>query len=291
LAERLRDLAPGGISIEEPYVPLGPEEGARLESWRPTTLKLYLPVDERLGERRRLIDAELAALPFSVTLAERDVHQEDWAESWKEFFQVERAGRRIVIRPSWRSYESQPGEVVLDLDPGMAFGTGQHPTTRLCLGALEELIRPGMDLLDLGCGSGILSVAAAKLGCTRVVALDIEAVAVDATRANAAANGVDSAIRCEGGSLGDAWPFTDRPDRSADMVVANISAAALVRLAQDISASLRPAGIFVGSGIIGERTDEVLVALAAAGLQTEDIRAEGDWRAVIARRPPVESLC
>jgi ribosomal protein L11 methyltransferase len=250
-------------------------------------VKLYLPVDERLGDRRRQLNAELAALPFSVTLVERDVHQEDWAESWKEFFQVERAGTRIVIRPSWRSYEPMPDEVVLDLDPGMAFGTGQHPTTRLCLAALEELIGPGMDLLDLGCGSGILSVAAAKLGCGRVVALDIEAVAVDATRANAKANGLGSAIRCERGSLGDAWPFPDPPDVSADLVVANISAAALVRLANEIAAALRPAGVFIGSGIIGERTDEVLVALAAAGLLTEDIRAEGDWRAVIARKPAV----
>ena len=285
LTERLHDLAPGGVSIEEPYVPLGPEEGARLEHWRPTIVRLYLPVDDRLAARRQRLRSELAALPFQVALSERDVREEDWAQSWKEFFQVERVGKRIVIRPSWRSYKPKPGEVVLDLDPGMAFGTGQHPTTRLCLAALEELVRPGMDLLDVGCGSGILAVAAAKLGCTSVLALDIDPVAIIATRDNAQRNGVNARLRSERGSLGDAWPLAEPPIAMADLMVANISAGVIAGLAPELTAAMRPGGVFIGSGIIGDRTDEVLMALAAAGLSTEQIRADGDWRAVIARRP------
>lgn len=284
LVERIRDLAPGGLALEEPYVPLGPEEGARLESWRPTVVKLYLPADARLAEIRRRLDAELAALPFAVERGERPVHEEDWAESWKAFFDVERAGRRTVIRPSWRDYEPRPGEIVLDLDPGMAFGTGQHPTTRLCLAALEKYVREGMEMLDLGCGSGILAVAAAKLGCAGVLALDIEPVAIDATRANARRNGVEARIRCERGSLGDAWPLAEAAGQTADLVVANISAGVLVDLAAPIARAMRPGAVFVGSGVIGQRLDEVLVALAAAGLTIEAIRAEGDWRAIIAQR-------
>jgi ribosomal protein L11 methyltransferase len=281
LIDSLQDLAPGGLVVEEPYVPLGPEEGARLEPWRPTVVKLYLAQDETLESRRQGIDAAVAALPFEVERHERRVQEEDWAESWKQFFQVERVGRRIVIRPTWRSYTPGPGEIVIDLDPGMAFGTGQHPTTRLCLAAIEELLQPGMDVLDLGCGSGILSLAAAKLGCRSVLALDTEAVAVDATRANALANGVAGLIHSAQGSLGDRWPLDGDQAAIADLVVANISAAALVDLAPAIAGALRPGGVFIGSGVVAERTDEVLLALAAAGLSTEQILSDGDWRAII----------
>lgn len=242
-------------------------------------------MDERLDGLRRRLETALASLPFAVESRERRVREEDWAEGWKAFFDVERAGRRIVIRPSWRAYEPLPGEVVVDLDPGMAFGTGQHPTTRLCLAALEEFVRPGMDVLDLGCGSGILALAAVKLGCARVLALDVEPVAVDATRANAARNGVVQQISAALGSLGDAWPLAESPLSLADLVVANISAGMLADLAEPIAAALRPGGVFIGGGIIGERLDEVLVALAASGLSSGQIRSDGDWRAVIARRP------
>jgi len=278
------ELAPGGFSIEEPYVPLGPDEGARLEPWRPTVLKVYWPLDDELGARRQRLERQLAVLPFSVQVHERTVQAEDWAESWKQFFQVERAGKQIVIRPSWRQYEPQSGDIVIELDPGMAFGTGQHPTTRLCLAALEDCLRAGTSVLDLGCGSGILAVAAVKLGCGQVWAVDTESVAVEATRANAARNRVAKRVHCQGGSLGDAWPFEQAADALFDLIVANISAGVLSELAPSIATALRPGGTFIGSGIIGERLDEVLVASAAAGLSVEEIRADGDWRAVIAHR-------
>jgi ribosomal protein L11 methyltransferase len=281
----LEPLAPGGIAVEEPYVPLGPEEGVQLEPWRPTLLKLYLPQDNDLDAQRRGINAALAALSFAIERSERQVQEEDWAESWKQFFQVEHVGRRLVIRPTWRDYTPQHDEVVLNLDPGMAFGTGQHPTTRLCLAALEELLRPGMDVLDLGCGSGILSLAAAKLGARSILALDIEAVAIEATRANAALNGVDALIRVDRGSLGARWPFALDQAALADLIVANISAGVLVELAPAIAAALRPGGVLVGSGVVAERVDEVLLAFATAGLSVEGIGGEAGWRAIIARRP------
>ena len=219
-----------------------------------------------------------------MQVRERPVQAEDWAESWKQYYQVERAGRHLVIRPSWREYQPLEGDVLIELDPGMAFGTGQHPTTRLCLAALEDLLAGGAHVLDLGCGSGILAVAAIKLGADRVWALDIETTTVDATCENATRNDAGDRVLCERGSLGDAWPFGEEQRGRFDLVVANISATVLAALAGNIAGALRPAGIFIGSGIIAERLDEVLVAGAAAGLRFHEIRAEGDWRAVIARR-------
>ncbi|HLZ71981.1 MAG TPA: 50S ribosomal protein L11 methyltransferase [Dehalococcoidia bacterium] len=280
----LGDIA-GGASIEEPIVPLGPEEGVRREPWRPTIVRIYLPRDAHLEERRAAAGAAVAALPFAVELRERTVHEEDWANAWKEFFQVERIGRRLVVRPSWRAYAAQPGDVVLDLDPGMAFGTGQHETTRMCLLAVEELTRPVMHVLDVGCGSGILGIAAALLGAGDVVAVDTEPVAVEATAENARRNGVQDRLRVAEGSLDERWPFVGGPSADFDLALANIHAAAAIALAPNLFAALRPSGALVASGIIAERLDAVLVALAAAGFASPDVRAAGDWRTVVARRP------
>jgi ribosomal protein L11 methyltransferase len=279
----LSDIA-GGASIEEPLVPLGPEEGVRREPWRPTIVRVYLPCDSHLPERRTAAYAAVAALPFPIALHERTVHEEDWANAWKEFFQVERIGRRLVVRPSWREYAAQPGDVALDLDPGMAFGTGQHETTRRCLLAVEELTRPGMHLLDVGCGSGILGIAAALLGASEVIAVDTEAIAVEATLDNARRNGVEGRLRVAEGSLDERWPFGPLPTRAFDLALANIHAAAAIALAPNLLAALRPGGALVASGIIAERLEAVLAALAAAGFAAPEVRADGDWRTVIARR-------
>lgn len=284
LARTLQDVAPGGIALEEPYVSLGPDEGVRLEHWRPAVLKLYLPDDEMLPTRRAQLTRALAALPLQPELRERSVREQDWAESWKAFFDVERAGQRLVIRPSWRDYAPQPGELVIDLDPGMAFGTGQHPTTRMCLQLLEQRLQAGSVVLDLGCGSGIISLAAAKLGAASVLALDIEPLAVEATRANARGNDVDERLRAERGSLGPDWPLAESATSRFDAVVANINAAALIELAEPIAAALRPGGLVIGSGVIAERLDAVLAALAAAGIASDRLLAEGDWRAIAGAR-------
>ncbi len=280
----LSDVA-GGASIEEPVVPLGPEEGVRREPWRPSTVRVYLPYDSHLPERRAAAHNAVAALPFPIALHERTVHEEDWADAWKEFFQVERIGRRLVVRPSWREYAAQPGEVVLDLDPGMAFGTGQHETTRMCLLAVEELTQPGMRVLDVGCGSGILGIAAALLGAAEVVAVDTEAIAVEATADNARRNGVERRLRVAEGSLDERWPFGPLPKAAFDLALANIHAAAAIALAPNLFAALRRGGALAASGIIAERLEAVLAALSAAGFAAPDVRAAGDWRTVIARRP------
>lgn len=280
----LSDVA-GGASIEEPVVPLGPEEGVRREPWRPSTVRAYLPCDGHLAGRRAAAYAAAATLPFPVELRERTVHEEDWANAWKAFFQVERIGRRLVVRPSWREYAARPDDIVLNLDPGMAFGTGQHETTRMCLIAVEELTRPGMCVIDVGCGSGILGIAAALLGAGDVAAVDTETIAVEATAENARRNGVEQRLRVAEGSLDDRWPFGALPVATFDLALANIHAAAATALAPAVFTALRPGGTLVASGIIAERLDGVLTALATAGFGTPELRAAGDWRTVIARRP------
>jgi ribosomal protein L11 methyltransferase len=281
----LAELVPGGCSIEEPIVPLGPEEGVRREPWRPSTVSVYFADDHHLAERIEAVRSVLANLPFAVRTSERTVREEDWANSWKEFFHVERIGRRLVIRPTWRTYAPAGGEVVLDLDPGMAFGTGQHETTRMCLEEVEERVHAGMSVLDVGCGSGILAIAAALLGAQPVVAVDTETVAVEATLANAERNRVSAAITVAEGSLDERWPFELAPTAAFDIVLANIHAAANIGLAPRFRDALRPGGTLIASGIIAERVRAVEAAFAGAGFAETEVRAAGEWRTVIARRP------
>ena len=233
-------------------------------------------------------------------LQTRFVDEADWAAAWKDHFPVLRVGRRLVIRPSWRRHRRADDEVVLNLDPGMAFGTGLHPTTRLCLIALEGLADAGrradadrvdgadrdggqasLDgarVLDVGCGSGILSIAAARLGARQVLALDVDPIAVEATIANARRNRLASRIDARQGSLpSGAPPF--------DVVLANLIASLLIDLASVLAGELRPGGRLLASGIFVDREGAVVEAFAAAGLQTRARCEEGDWVALEVIRP------
>jgi ribosomal protein L11 methyltransferase len=208
------------------------------------------------------------------------VAEQDWAEAWKEHFGVERYGNHIVVVPTWRHYTASQGDVVIRLDPGMAFGTGQHETTRMCLEALERAVAPGDTVLDLGCGSGILAIAAARLGASEVVALDVDQDAARITAENALLNRVDGLVRVATGSLGERWPFAEPPERRFDIVVANILARVIVELAPDISSILRRGGRLIASGIIAAREAELRVACNDNGLTIDRVRTGGDWRCI-----------
>ena len=281
VAALLQEVTGAGVTIEPAIEALGPDEGYLLDDAAPSTLRAYfygpVPAGGRASLRRRLLAAGLGHA-IAGRLVWRTIREEDWAEAWKTHYDIERVGR-IVIRPAWRDYKPQPEDLVVSLDPGMAFGTGQHPTTRMCLEAMQRLIDPGDHVLDLGSGSGILAIAAVALGATRVVAADTEEQAVASTLANAELNGVAQSIEVLHGSIdaaGDRGPF--------DCVLANINAATIARLAPELHASLKPDAPMLAGGIIEEREEACAAALEAAGCRIERRLRDGDWRTFLVYR-------
>jgi len=271
VSDVLRERA-GGVAIEED----GAGQGT-------LSLRVYLPRDARLPSRSRALRRALSHLDLSqplTVLRGRTVHEEDWANAWKRHFHAQRVGR-LVIRPRWRRYRAQPGEALITLDPGMAFGTGQHPTTRMCLLALQERVTAGWRILDLGVGSGILAIAAALLGAAEVVALDTDPLAVDIAKANVVANGVEDKVSVAEGSLGAAWPFHGAQDKRFDCVVANISSTTIIDLARELVGALKAGGLGIAGGISEERVDACRLALEQAGATVTATMSEGDWRTLL----------
>ncbi|HEU0167017.1 MAG TPA: 50S ribosomal protein L11 methyltransferase [Chloroflexota bacterium] len=265
--------APGRVAIEEPVIQPADGDGAEIDFSQPVTLRAYVPIDGAEASTRQAMEEALYLLSrIDIEgvgeVSARELAEEDWANAWKEHYHTRKVGRRLVIKPSWLDYDEGPEEVVVELDPGMAFGTGLHPTTDTCLQLLEDLVHGGEEVLDLGAGSGILSLAAMGLGAKSVLALDIETIAVDTCRANCAHV---PAISVGEGSLPLAEP------RTFDLVLANIIARVLVELASELRAGLRPGARLLASGIIDEREDEVLAAFANAGLAIERRVQSGDW--------------
>ena len=288
MSEILGRVAPGGTSVEPGFELVDEGLGARVDPRRPATVRAYVPARDPAVAERALAEAQTALGHLQAfglrpigELTSRLVHEADWAEAWKAHFPVLRVGRRLVIRPTWRRHRRGPDDVVLALDPGMAFGTGLHPTTRLCLGALEGLadrgVLDGARVLDVGCGSGILAIAAVRLGAASAFAVDTDPIAVEATVANARRNGIARRIRVAAGSLPSREP-------AFEVVLANLIASVLVTLARDLAAELQPDGVLLASGIFVDREGEVRSALEAAGLRVTERWSEGEWVALGAVR-------
>jgi ribosomal protein L11 methyltransferase len=263
--------------------------GARgvAEERRPLAVRLtaYLLASDKLEEQVRAIRARLAALEASGlrvgpgTVGLRTLGAQVWSESWKDQFQVQRIAPGLVVAPSWEDYRPQPGEAVVVLDPGTAFGTGGHATTRLCLRGLVEHIRPGDRVADVGCGSGILAITAALLGASEVIATDNDLSALPVARHNVRRNGVTDQVRVVEGDLlaGIPGPF--------DLVVCNIVASEVIRLVEALHGLLAPGGRFIGSGFLATSLAMVEDALARAGLEIADSLGEEGWTACVAWRP------
>jgi ribosomal protein L11 methyltransferase len=272
-----------GVVVEDPG--LEPEE-----EWAEDALPKpaahavvgYLPEDERLDSRRMELEAEVARLGNHIGLvyriSYRQVDEQDWAESWKAFFWPQKIGERIVVKPSWRDYKDGPGEIVVELDPGMAFGTGTHPTTALCVQLIERHLKSGDAFLDIGTGSGILMLAAAKLGAARLCGGDRDGMAVRIAAENLRRNGIGPQRVClVQGSL--AAPFRGR----FDVVAANILTHVIIELLGDLARLLKPGSIFICSGIIDSNRDLVSGKMRGMGFELVEIRQKEGWVAIAGR--------
>ena len=222
------------------------------------------------------ISLELAQLGADLPKV-RQVFEEDWADAWKKHYHTTRIGQRIIIRPVWENYVLQADEIEIILDPGMAFGTGTHATTQLCLMALEDHALSGQIVLDLGCGSGILSILAHRLGAEHVLAVDIDPVATAVTQQNLVLNQVGQGVEVVTGSLAEVLSM----GATYDVVVVNILARIILQLCEEgIERIVKPNGSAIFSGIIRSQEHAVREALALIGLSTQNVRYQGDWVAI-----------
>lgn len=286
IASVFQDLGVTGVVVDDPHL-------TPIEGWGDDAVPLpaepavsgYLAMDERLEQRRFDLENALADLagrhPMNYAVHYQTVDEQDWAESWKAFFHPEQITPTLVVKPTWRDYTPTPGQQVIEIDPGMAFGTGTHPTTALCVHLLEAYVQPGQAVLDVGTGSGILLIASAILGAGRLTGVDVDPVAVTIAEANLRQNHIPEdryELHC-----GD---LTDTIEAVYDGVVANILADVILELLDQLVSVLKPGGWLICSGIIRVQRDSVARKMTARGFRVEKILERGDWVALAGRLQP-----
>lgn len=289
IAAIFHKLGSGGVVIEEPrmdQLQTSPDNFAD-DSFAPgfrkhetVLVKAYFSEDQdikseleqALGEIEQMFNA-----PCQVQI--NDVHDEDWEESWKQYYHTFKIGQRLVIKPSWEKYQAQKNEIIIDIDPGMAFGTGSHASTRFCLNFVDQYVKGGETIIDAGCGSGILSIAAAKLGAKQIFAMDFDPVAVRIAQENVALNALDEVIQIAQGDI-----VEDLSEQEVDYILANITAEVVTLLIPAAAKRLKPGGYLFSSGIIESRWPGVQKQMEAHGLIIEKTLQESEWMGVAARK-------
>ena len=276
-----------GVAIEESFTQDPDGDNFEVDPAGPVTVRTFINAADlaegtietlrqslwHLGRMRTISD---------LTVTERE--EEDWANAWKAHYSVHRVGNRVLVRAPWHEYTPSPDEVVLELDPGMAFGTGLHPSTQLSMIAVEDFLQPGDRMLDVGIGSGILSTGAALMGASAVDGVDVEPVAVRSSRENAERNGVGGVIRVEHGSVGPGEPFQGQ----YDLVVANIIARILIELSPALVKAVRPGGTLILGGIIDIKEDLAQQAFADQGMALVRRDTREDWVVLVYSKPVTE---
>ena len=243
-------------------------------------VSIYLSEDRSYSDCMAYLRDRFNTLGIEVKIEVIGLDEEDWANSWKKFYKPLKIGKKLVVVPRWEKYDAKEDEITLLMDPGMAFGSGTHETTRLCASLLEEHLVPGQRVLDVGTGSGILSIAASKLGASSIYACDIDPVAVRVAKDNFEENGVTNAD-C---GVSDLLKNVDTKGGLYDVVCANIVADIVIRLSKDVGSYVKYGGIVIASGIIATQADEVVSAMEEAGFGIADAASDNDWRAFVFRR-------
>ena len=243
-------------------------------------VSVFIPKEVNASEAAAFAWQRFKDLGMNVSVSLEGLNEEDWADNWKKYYYPVSIGRHITVVPEWRmdSYERGPDDVIIIMDPGMAFGTGTHETTRLCAALLEKIIKPGDRVVDVGTGSGILAICAAKLGASHVSAYDIDPMSVRVANENIQKNGVSDVILCTEGDL-----LASAPDGS-DIVTANLTADIILRMAPDTGRAVKSGGYIVLSGIIDPQCKEVIQAMEAQGFDKLEELHENDWTGLLMTR-------
>ena len=243
-------------------------------------VSVFLPAERPYTEAVAFVRDRMSASGFEGKVEIIGVSEEDWANSWKAYYKPLHIGKKMVIVPAWERYEEAPGEIIVRMDPGMAFGTGTHETTRLVIELLETYTQKGARVLDVGCGSGILAICAKKLGAAECKAYDIDPVAVRVARENIKDSGEDN-VTCD---VSDLLKQVDLTGGKYDLVCANIVADIIIRMAPDVGAYMKDNAVLLASGIITERAEEVVAALVANGLRVTERLDDNGWCALVVQK-------
>lgn len=281
-----------GVAIEDPEDILGREQGPLTWDFADinvlehkgkfAVVKAYFAEEDNIEEILGYVNEKLVELKeMGIDLGEAKVehekmYEEDWANTWKQYYKPSKVGEKIVVKPIWEEYEQKEGELVVNLDPGMAFGTGTHETTRMCIQALEKYFKEESTVFDVGCGSGILAIAAAKLGAKLAVGVDLDPVAVESSIENVGYNNLNN-IEILHGNL------VEVIDGKSDIVVANILAEIICILTDDVKRVMKDGGVFITSGIIHDRVDMVCEKLEATGFEVIEKNRDGEWNCIVAK--------
>lgn len=246
-------------------------------------IKTYVSEEKNVMEFVEIIKQKVLGLKdFGIDIGEGSVsldqvNEADWANAWKAYYKPTKVGQRVVVKPTWEDYAMQEGDLIIELDPGMAFGTGTHETTSMCIRELEKYVNKDSKVFDIGCGSGILAIAAAKLGAKEVVAVDLDEVAVKVAKENVLENKVEKSVSVIHGNL------TDVIKDKADVIVANIIADIIKILAKDVQNFMKEDAIFISSGIILDKVEEVKESLIENGFEIVEVQKLGEWSAIVSK--------
>ncbi|MDB0438174.1 50S ribosomal protein L11 methyltransferase [Clostridioides difficile] len=246
-------------------------------------IKTYVSEEKNVMEFVEIIKQKVLGLKdFGIDIGEGSVsldqvNEADWANAWKAYYKPTKVGQRVVVKPTWEDYDMQEGDLIIELDPGMAFGTGTHETTSMCIRELEKYVNKDSKVFDIGCGSGILAIAAAKLGAKEVVAVDLDEVAVKVAKENVIENKVEENVSVMHGNL------TDVIKDKADVIVANIIADIIKILAKDVQNFMKEDAIFISSGIILDKVEEVKESLVENGFEIVEVQKLGEWSAIVSK--------